>query len=902
AKWIAVEGKSENDFNSEPPVPKLTDDSPAINRYLQNLIENNIADNWSQNLQDARSISNVDSVEASKNGVSVGNTPAGYYEVFEEVKLQMSLDDLTMFGADPLIWPSNLLLLNPANYNGAFQQIVGLNRADATLSISLEGATGTGKKFTEVKSQQSAVREGISELVNNNLIQGAELPFMVATQMLEVKSEKELSLALNAKASGGFGSFSASLAASLNFKSDQKLTYAVILVRQIYYTISVDYPVNKGAAGFFEGVSYDDVASTIKPTDVPVFVSSVSFGRICAITIRSTYSFEELVAKLNVSAGGTFASGELSTEFMQNANDELMDINYFLIGGSISGNQGVFKTANQAEMMAALNSDYDPTKNIGVPISFTLAHMGNGSLAKTGTTDTYYIQNLISIPVASVMFSDSDKNNFSTLVPGGRVVLSAIRNPSTAALYPVTYSIIGATIVDSASETYTETFAGGLVSLKRERTTGRWLLEVQNNSSAMGLKFEIIASAGGVNSAPLEVQVKIPLEEQKSFITLNFNDGTSKTETLVATFGQRLPAWTKGIPTRNHYVFMGFYDVSGNTGGTQYYSAAMTSTVTWNKSENLILYARWKLEDGWAGISTAQQFDDIRKNPNGKYLLQKDLDLGIWSSPFDFTGTLAGGGYQITYLQFLSTSSTDTMGGLFKNLTNARVSDLKINVTMTRNWTANSNIFAGGLASTAENIQVSAVSVSGEIRVGGGAAHVGGLIGQFRSGTIDQSKNAAKVYGGGVTARVGGIVGNIVNQKGVCVISNSFNVGEIEACSNYIFYNKFSGGLLGFIEAGNFNVTILNCMNASVVKATGNAGNGSIFGAISGGSNRLTTINCYFDSSKCQLSVTLFGFAGCTGLTTSNMNGLQSATKYNGWSTEIWSFSNSAAPTLRWLL
>jgi len=74
-------------------------------------------------------------------------------------------------------------------------------------------------------------------------------------------------------------------------------------------------------------------------------------------------------------------------------------------------------------------------------------------------------------------------------------------------------------------------------------------------------------------------------------VTLNPNGGTGGTASVSATYGNPMPAAT--APTRSGYTFAGYYDTSATSGGTQYYTSAMSSAQSWDKTTAATLYARW---------------------------------------------------------------------------------------------------------------------------------------------------------------------------------------------------------------------------------------------------------------------------------------------------------------------
>jgi hypothetical protein len=74
-------------------------------------------------------------------------------------------------------------------------------------------------------------------------------------------------------------------------------------------------------------------------------------------------------------------------------------------------------------------------------------------------------------------------------------------------------------------------------------------------------------------------------------VTLNGNGGSGGTASVTATYDNAMPTAT--APSRGGYTFSGYYDTSASSGGTQYYTYAMGSARTWNKTSTATLYARW---------------------------------------------------------------------------------------------------------------------------------------------------------------------------------------------------------------------------------------------------------------------------------------------------------------------
>lgn len=82
-------------------------------------------------------------------------------------------------------------------------------------------------------------------------------------------------------------------------------------------------------------------------------------------------------------------------------------------------------------------------------------------------------------------------------------------------------------------------------------------------------------------------------------VTLNPNGGSGNNQTIQATYDAAMPSKIKNsnnsitAPSREGYIFAGYYDTDAATGGKKYYNADLTSANNWDKTSATILYARW---------------------------------------------------------------------------------------------------------------------------------------------------------------------------------------------------------------------------------------------------------------------------------------------------------------------
>ena len=94
--------------------------------------------------------------------------------------------------------------------------------------------------------------------------------------------------------------------------------------------------------------------------------------------------------------------------------------------------------------------------------------------------------------------------------------------------------------------------------------------------------------------------------DNKYFIAFDMNDGYGTMPTVEVKYGEKLSDLSK-IPSRNDYVFKGFYDKKDYTKGVQYYDENGKSVRTFDRTTNIALYARWEKKDNTQAGATKNE-------------------------------------------------------------------------------------------------------------------------------------------------------------------------------------------------------------------------------------------------------------------------------------------------------
>ncbi|MBI4508270.1 MAG: thiol-activated cytolysin family protein [Deltaproteobacteria bacterium] len=358
-----------DEFNPEPeipPIPAVKDERGKIDSYIRGLEQVPV--------DPPQIIEGADDVPVREGDYSCAT------QNFTETR---QYDKLVAYTANSeSLWPG-ALIRGDAIQTGLFTQ-VGFERAPLAFSISLESLSGAKSAIMQQPSL-SSFREELGKVLASE-VTGATAASLYA-EVEEVHSKDQLSLALGAGVSWpGVASFST----SFNFdRKDIKSRYLVKYI-QAYYTVDVDQP---GTPSSFlnDSVTLSEVKSKLPPGSPPVYVSSITYGRMVLFTFESQYSAEEMEAALDfVYRGGVDVSGNVSLTYKDMISRS--NITAYILGGS--GGEAAKSIDSYAALMGFIKSGGNYTKDSpGAPIAYKLAYLKDNTPARLSFTEEYEVKN-----------------------------------------------------------------------------------------------------------------------------------------------------------------------------------------------------------------------------------------------------------------------------------------------------------------------------------------------------------------------------------------------------------------------------------------------------------------------------------------------------------------------------
>jgi len=300
--------------------------------------------------------------------------------------------EMALFNPDAsVLWPGALIRGGSHLAVGSLELLALGRERRAPLGISIQGGgvLGIPGGVSTVVDQPvgSTIREGINQLVVNAL--GADVAVGAgASSFRSVESHSTsqtlVSLGLDARYLG------AEASARLDYSKDaSQRTYTAYFVQRLF-TIAVDLP-ERPSSLFAAAVTGADLeALGVSGSNLPLYIDSVSYGRILMFSFTSSDSRERIEAALEFSynspAGGVdgFAEADLQ-ETLSTARIEV-----FALGGPNTGVQNLIRDGSLASYFEA------PLEiNMVEPISFTLRNLGDNTLAKVGDTTSYEVRTCV---------------------------------------------------------------------------------------------------------------------------------------------------------------------------------------------------------------------------------------------------------------------------------------------------------------------------------------------------------------------------------------------------------------------------------------------------------------------------------------------------------------------------
>lgn len=294
-----------------------------------------------------------------------------------------------------ILWPGSLL--QGSGYVGGIGSLAELpirQRAPIRLSIDLLG----DDNFAAVDDPTlGSVTAAVGSLIQAATDAGHRAGNKIFYNQEDYHALAEASVRAGLSANYQGVTVKASLEASAGV---EKSTVMAVYTQQMF-TVSMELPQTPGALfsdELTEELLQEQVAlDRIGPDNLPVFVSSIVYGRTVVFSMTATGTHAELKAALSVAVGEQ--GGELSTE--QRALLETSEINLVAIGGDAANASSVIRSG---DFSSYFEEDADLTT--ARPISYTVRNVADNSTARVSETTNYDLRQCAAddIPVTGATY------------------------------------------------------------------------------------------------------------------------------------------------------------------------------------------------------------------------------------------------------------------------------------------------------------------------------------------------------------------------------------------------------------------------------------------------------------------------------------------------------------------
>ena len=248
------------------------------------------------------------------------------------------------------------------------------DRKPITISTSL---TGSGQVSVTVEDPKlSTVREAINSLMSQTYdVPPANMGFTIE----QAYSESQLKLSLRASYSGVVD-----VSGGFDYSNKNIKTRLIAKFIQSYYTLDMDLPASP--ADLFNG----DVNQALFGIYMPMYVSSVTYGRMALFTIESELEETQVRAFLQGSYASVDASA--STDFDELIASSTMKV--YILGGS-GADAGLTVDGFEA-FKDYIKTGGNYSKNSpGAPISYKLRYIKDNTIGKMVFAASYPIRTAI---------------------------------------------------------------------------------------------------------------------------------------------------------------------------------------------------------------------------------------------------------------------------------------------------------------------------------------------------------------------------------------------------------------------------------------------------------------------------------------------------------------------------
>jgi hypothetical protein len=278
------------------------------------------------------------------------------------------VEERILLTADQNVYPG--ALLQGRNFeNGNFAPIT-IPRMPGTITV--QGLTlrpGSSLTRTVASPTGGEVGNAIADILNQAV--GTAARFKFEESAANTTSKLLFDLGVDVR----YGS--ASVNSTLNVNTSQNRNFAFLAFRQILYSVNFEPPASPVSV-FRDGDGFQDPLNQIGPGNPPLYVSSVSYGRIVLFRAESEQSSSEIKAALEAAFKGG-ADVKVSSKLTAKQTLDASTLSYMVLGGNAAEALQPIAAADKFQAVRQFISNASAAQvspsNPGLPIAYSLKYL-----------------------------------------------------------------------------------------------------------------------------------------------------------------------------------------------------------------------------------------------------------------------------------------------------------------------------------------------------------------------------------------------------------------------------------------------------------------------------------------------------------------------------------------------
>ena len=321
-----------------------------------------------------------------------------YIEKEVEHDISAAFDDMLLL--DPSqnsIYPGSVLRGDSLDKE-SYQEITEGNKRKAIISFDLQGVKDKGGKpgitSGEIFPDLASYRELRNKILSQSITYHASAH--LSYEDIEITNEKSLEAQLKLGVGFGAAGIKSKIAAGFKFKKGEQKERRLIKFVETFYTVDV----NQEAAPLMINIPREKVGERM-----PVYVSSVSYGRIAYLTIESDQEKSELKANLDMALKATTTNnGEVDIDTAIKNLKKGTTIKIHIIGG---GSEAV---TDLKQFQKYIVKEGFSAKNPGHIIKYQLRFLDDNATAYIKYSEKYKTIERTEIPAKGYKVTATVKN------------------------------------------------------------------------------------------------------------------------------------------------------------------------------------------------------------------------------------------------------------------------------------------------------------------------------------------------------------------------------------------------------------------------------------------------------------------------------------------------------------